>query len=278
MKKITVKLISALLLTALAVSIAGCAAPDVYEQLSEEGYTVKVTYDTSGAMVNNTQGIQIIELYREDDIVNRGGKSGILLIDPANEGLRKTDTAGIPRYFALSLTKKYSKDLSVNFSHVGWYRTRALRTDDAGRALDDFGELCSVSNRDQAYVYSDPWDFTKDLLDPATLENGEFTLYAAFVPYFNFEFYDISNGAPVLIGSHSGLNLDIPVLDEDKGIYKMKDFPKPEEGKMFAGAWLDAARQIPLTENIKGKTDYVDMEKGIATTYTVKIYTAWEAK
>ena len=262
MKKRILSIVSILLLTAIAVSTAGCAATTVYDRLYDEGYTVKVIYDVGGAHVNETQNNQVREVYRADDVVTRGGVTGIALLSP--EDPLRGDTA-----FKLSKV-----DDGRNFFQIGWYRTRTPRTDASGQALDAYGERTSVSGKEQAYVYSDAWDFDRDVITTEMLSDGEFTLYAAWAPYFNYEFYEESESGWKKIGDFSGITLKLPEWNERKGTYNLKDFPK-NRGKEFVSAYLDAALTEPLTENVVGSKLFVDSEKGIATTYTVKVYTVW---
>ena len=263
MKKRILSIVSVLLLTAIAVSLAGCAASDVYERLHGEGYTVKVIYDVGGAHVNETQNNQIREVYREDDTVTRGGKTGIALLSPTDP--LRGDTA-----FKLSKVAD-----GRNFFQIGWYRTRTLRTDESGRPLDIYGMPTASSGREQAYVYSDAWDFDVDVIEPSMLTNGEFILYAAWAPYFNYEFYEVSeDGCEKLDGDFSGITLKTPTWNEKRQKFNMRDFPEIK-GKVFVAAYLDEALTVPLTENYDGSAHLVDSEKGIAEAFTVRIYTVW---
>lgn len=263
MKRRILSIVSILLLAAIAASTAGCAASDVYDRLHEEGYTVKVIYDVGGAHVNETQDNQIREVYREDDVVTRGGKTGIPLLSPSDS--RRGDTA-----FTLSKV-----DDGRNFFQVGWYRTRTPRTNASGEALDIYGELTSVSGKAQAYIYSDAWDFDTDVVEQSMIGNGEFTLYAAWAPYFNYEFYEVDGDRSEKLGDFSGITLKLPEWNERRGKFNMKAFPDVK-GKVFVAAYLDAACTEPLTEDFNGREHLVDAGQGIAETFTVKVYTVWQ--
>ena len=262
MKKRILSIVSILLLTALAVSMGGCATNDVYKNRYDEGYTVKVIYDVGGAHINETQGVELRELYRAEDTVTRGGKTGIPLLAP-NDPLRGES--------AFNLSKV---DDGRNFFFLGWYRSRTLRTDASGKALDIYGAPIAQSGKEQAYAYADKWDFDRDVIESSMIENGEFTLYAAWAPYFNYEFYTVDADGEELLDTFSGITLRLPVWNENRGKYNMKDFPTVR-GKVFEGAYLDAAMTVPLTEDLGGAALFTDAERGIATTFTVKIYTAW---
>jgi len=263
MKKRILSTVCVLLLTAIAVSLAGCATSDVYERLHGEGYTVKVIYDVGGAHVNETQNNQIREVYREDDTVTRGGKTGIPLLDPTDP--LRGDTA-----FRLSKVAD-----GRNFFQIGWYRTRTPRTDAQGQPLDIYGEPTATSGKEQAYVYADAWDFDTDVIEPSMLTNGEFTLYAAWAPYFNYEFYAVSeDGCEKLDDDFSGIKLKLPTWNEKRQKFNMRDFPELR-GKTFVAAYLDEALTKPLTEDFDGSASLVNSEKGIADVFTVRIYTVW---
>ena len=262
--RIMKRIIAAVALIALAMSLAACANGNIYDQLADDGYTVKVRYDAGNAFVNDTQNVTIVEVFSEDDIVtNSAGKTGIALLSPDD----KLRGEGV---FRLSKV-----DGTNNYFQIGWYRERTPVVDANGNALDVFGVPVSESKREQAYIYSGKWDFDKDVVDPATLTNGELVLYAAWAPFFTYEFYSQNeSGAFEKIGSKQKLTLEIPKVNAVTGSVTMKDFPKVE-GKVFAAAYLDETLTQEITANLDGRTLFVDAEKGIATTNVVKVYITW---
>lgn len=263
MKKRIITIIMSVILIASAMSMAACTGGDVYSDLAEDGFTVKVRYDAGGAVVNETQNVTIVEVFNKDDIVTKNGKSGIKLLAPDDsrrgEGVFKLAKA----------------DNDNNYFSPGWYRERTLRVNEKGEALDAYGELVSVSGREQGYVYSGRWDFENDLLDPSTLENGELTLYAAWIPFYTYEIYaENESGELELINSVKKLDMNFPVWNERTGKIDMKDMPKVK-GKTFYEAFSDEDMTSVLTGSIDGDNTYVDLEKGIGTETVVKIYTKW---
>lgn len=263
MKNKMIRTIAAVALIALAMSLAACANGNIYDSLAKEGYTVKVRFDASGAFVNNTQNVTIVEVFNKDDVVtNSAGKTGIALLVP-DDPIRGEGV------FKLS-----KSDGANNYFQIGWYKERTLIVDASGNPLDIFGVPVSESKREQAYTYSGKWDFDKDVIDPATLADGELTLYAAWAPYFTYEFYSQNeSGAFEKIGSKQKITLEIPTVSTT-GKINMKDFPKVD-GKIFAAAYLDEALTEEISENLDGRTLFVDSEKGIATTNVVKVYITW---
>ena len=261
--RIMKRIIAAVALIALAMSLAACANGNIYDRLADDGYTVKVRYDAGGAFVNNTQNVTIVEVFNKEDVVTTSaGKTGIALLAPDNqirgEGVFKLSKSdGVNNYF-----------------QIGWYKERTAIVDENGNPLDVFGVLTSESGREQAYTYSGKWDFDKDVIDPAELTDGELTLYAAWAPYFIYEFYSQNeSGEFVKIGSKQKLTLQIPKVSTT-GKISMNDFPKVD-GKVFAAAYLDEALTKEIDANVDGRTLFVDSEKGIATTNVVKVYIIW---
>ena len=264
MKKTIVKIISLIILAALAAGMVACASTTVYDSLSEDGFDVRVRFDSDGAFINNTQNITVVEVYSSSDAVTVGGKTGISILAPDDPRREKEST--------FSLAKTDGKN---NYVLAGWYTERTLRTDANGNALDAYGMPISESGREQAYVYGGRWDFDKDLIDPDSLENGEMTLYAAWVPFFTYEFYsENENGEFEKLGSKNKLTLVLPQWNDRKGEYNMKDFPSLD-GKTFAGAYLDPNFTDEISADLDGREYFIDYEKGIAIEVTVKVYIKW---
>ena len=258
MKKRLFSALFAIILTAAAVSMAGCAE-DVYGDLADEGYTLKVVYDAGGADIGNKE-MTIVEVYNPSQAVTVDGKTGIYLL-ALNDERRNVDV----RYDL----EKFD-DAGNKYYLAGWYRERTPRVNEQGEALDCFGVPVSQSGREQGYVYSGYWDFEKDLLET---DVSEITLYAAWTPRFTYEFYAMDDsGEYALIGSVSNkLALNYPVEDTKNGGYKMKDYPSIE-GKLFEGAYFDEAMTDAVGGNINGQDMFIDYEKGITVTNTVKIF------
>ena len=243
MKKRLFSMICVALLAALSVSLAACGVADVYGDLEEDGYSVKVRFEPCGAVVNETQNVTIVEVYNKDDTVTVGGKSGIKLLAP-DDGRRGDAT------FRLAMNDGENNYFSP-------------------------GIPCSVSGREQGYVYSGRWDFDSDVVDPESLENGEFTLYAAWIPFFSYEIYSVGDSEePELIKTVNKLDFTFPEWNERTGKVKMNDMPKVN-GKTFYAAYSDPGLTQEITETIDGDGTFVDLEKGIALETVVKIYTTW---
>ena len=263
MNKRIFSMICVALLIALSMSLAACGGSDIYDDLAKDGYSVKVRFEPCGAVVNETQNVTIVEVYNQNDVVTVNGKSGIKLLAPDDE--RRGEAV-----FKLAMN-----DGENNFFSPGWYRERTLRVDENGEPLDAYGIPTAVSGRDQGYVYSGRWNFDSDVIDPETLENGEFTLYAAWIPFFTYEIYGVGeSGECELIKQVNKLDFTFPKWNERNGKITMNDMPKVK-GSTFMAAYSDPT----LTETLEGVIDgdgaFVDYENGIAIQNVVKIYTTW---
>ena len=96
------------------------------------------------------------------------------------------------------------------------------------------------------------------------------TLYAAWIPYFNFEFYvQNEQGGFDLYESKQLIELNVPEWDLSSGKLNMNSFPEID-GKTFEGAFLDDAMTKPITEKLTGDIDY---EHGISATEKICVYT-----
>lgn len=266
MKKRIFSAIAAILLIASAVSMAACGG-DTYSQLANKGYTLKVSYDVSGADVGGKQITNIVEIYSSDNAVEVDGKKGFYLL-PLDDDKRGSDV--------LYELEKYDED-ATQFFLVGWYKQRENRVDENGNALDYYGRPTSETKREQGYTFSGLWNFDEDLLSVDDFdENGDFNLYAAWAPRFTYEFYTVSGeGELQLIKTlESKLVLNYPVYRESRGSFDMKDYPTID-GMTFEGAYFDEAMTSPITGNIDGRDILVDYEKGIITSNVIRIYVTY---
>ncbi len=264
MKKLWKCLAATAVLVTAAVAVTGCSQWDTpYESLDETGYTVSVRFDANGGVFAGTPDVYVVDVFSPANYTaNASGQVEIPLLAP-DDAVRKENA------FVASKT---------NYFLAGWYTERALRVNDAGEPLDDFGELTSVSGREQGYTYSGRWDFATDRLTvDASATQGSadnaLTLYAAWIPYFNFEFYaPTADGSFTQIGTKQLIEVDVPVWDESSGKLKMNDFPTRED-MTFDAAYLDETMTVAAPATVGGEVDY---EHGIVSNSgTIKIYTTW---
>lgn len=244
--------------------VASCSQWDPpYEDLNENGYKVSVRFDANGGMFAETPDVYVIDVFNLDDAkTNAQGKKEISLLAP-NDALRGTGA------FEVSKTKS---------TFVGWYKEKKLRVDDNGRALDAYGELTSVSGREQAYEYSGRWDFESSVLelDPNKeykSEENVLTLYAAWVPSFTFDiFVENSEGGFDLSSSIEALDITLPSWNAKTGKMDYKSL-KSIEGKTFLEASLTEDFKETVTGTVYGDIDY---ETGtMSGDGRISVYTKW---
>lgn len=264
-----IKLI-AMAVLALTVLLCLSACSDNWEapyaSLQQEGYNVSVRFDVNGGFFAGATDVSVVDVYSlENAVANSDGTVGLWLLKP-EDPLREQGAYEATRngYFL-----------------AGWYSQRSLRVDDSGRPLDEYGQLCEISGREQGYTYSGMWDFDKDTLDvdpngSYSAEQPVLTLYAAWIPYINYEFYtvDPSSGDAVYLDTLAAIDLEIPEWNAKNGKLNMKDFPELD-GMTFDGAYLSTDLTQPLTETVHGQDGYVDYETGTLNVESVRVYTTW---
>ena len=287
MKKQVKLLCLVALLLAVIACITACGKRDEpYKDLDGQGYTVSIRFDVNGGMFAGINDVSVVDVYHPDDIHTAdNGEKQIYLLDPSDKrrGEQSALTASKNDYFL-----------------AGWYQERTPRVNEQGEALDDYGQLCSESGKAQGYVYGKPWDFSKPLVidgeEELNVNENYLTLYAAWVPYFNFEIYavdpatgemmytkDETSGKLVTVSATTqALFLEMPEWDQNTGKINMKKFPTPEaltkaedgskKDVTFGAAYLDAAMTQPATGTLAGTWDPVT---ATLTTDTVKLYTTW---
>lgn len=255
--KIRLLLISVI---ALITVLTGCSQWELpYEDLNAEGYTVSVRFDPCGGAFANTENVQVVDVFSLADAKSdSAGNKLIKLITPDDS--RRGDRA-----FSVSKNGCF---------FAGWYRECAPRTDESGNPLDCYGIPTSESGLEQGYTYSGLWNFETDSLSVPegnySSEEPYMTLYAAWIPYFNFEFYvKNAEGSYELYTSEQLISLEIPEWNMETGKIDMKDFPEID-GKTFVSAYLDPEMTKPVTETLSGEIDY---EHGISATSKIAVYT-----
>ena len=262
--KIKFTLITVMLLIAVCF-VASCSQWDTpYEKLDKDGYNISVRYEANGGIFAGTEDVYVVDVFNLANAkTNAQGKKEISLLAP-NDPKRGTGA------YEISKTKSI---------FVGWYKERALRYDENGNPLDAYGELTSVSGREQGYTYSQKWDFDKSVLEldaskEYTSSENVLTLYAAWVPSFVFDIYaENEDGEFDLLASKETLSIELPRWNEKTGKMDLKDLPAVD-GKTFVSASLTK----DFNEISQGKVGgVIDYETGtIDGNGKVEIYTKWQ--
>ena len=103
------------------------------------------------------------------------------------------------------------------------------------------------------------------------------TLYAAWIPYFEIEFYALDTGELLHTMTYDptvGKELNVPSWDEETGTLELYDFPE-REGYTFDGVYLDATGTQQITDAQITHPGQVDYATGTATNSQLKLYVDW---
>lgn len=278
MKKKTKVIIALCFAFGATLALAACATEqNPYEDFDRNGYTVSVRFDANGGKFAALDRVEIVDVFSPAEM--QEGADG-------NKQFRPLQPGSSQRGDGEAVTEV------SNDGHflAGWYTERTPRVNAAGEALDEYGELCSVTGRAQGYEYSGLWDFENDWysVDPdAEYTSAEpvLTLYAGWIPYFSYTFYEpvyAADGTTVTawteVGettfdpSFSDGSLKLPAWNEETGALDMNDFPSVQ-GKTFTAVYADEALSQELTQVTH--TGTIDYEKGIATGHDEPLYTTW---
>lgn len=236
------------LLTLLATAmIAGCSNEKTpYEINDRENYTVSVKYDANGGIFTTNTSV-IVDTYSLDELGTNGeGKAEIALLSPDSKS-RGNDAF-----------------TAINNGHflAGWYTER-------------------IEN-ENGYTYSGKWDFENgvfevDATKEYTSEEPVLTLYAAWIPLFEVEFYNADTGEltdtmtfdPTVVES-----IMLPKWDETTGAIEMYQFPE-REGYTFEKAYYDEKMTKPVDTETLVHTGVIDEASGTAKDSVMKLYVEW---
>ena len=234
-----------------------------YESMDKDGFNVSVRFDSNGGMFAGANDVCVVDVFNLETITtNSEGTKEITLISPDDKD-----------------RGKHAFEISKNGCFLaGWYTERTPILDANGVHLNYYGQPASDTEQDHAYTYSGKWDFDTDkvVLDPNgdyTSSQNVLTLYAAWVPYYNFEFYaQGADGEFELVKTQNGLELTVPTWNTETGKLDSGKFPTLD-GKTFEGAYYDAAMTQAISGTITGSVNY---ETGTSNNLEpIKIYTTW---
>ena len=247
MKRKAILAVCLLLVTMLFLN--GCATEKIpYDLNDQKGYNVSVKYDANGGLFTDNTTV-IMDSYNISDLsVNSQGQVEIALLPPDDQG-RGTD-AFAPRKNGYFL--------------AGWYSQRTQTGTEAGEST---------------YTYGGKWDFENDVLTVDAegdyrASEPELTLYAAWIPLFEVQIYDLASGEQV-----STMTFDptvesevlLPAWDETTGAVKMNGFPE-RDGFTFNAAYYDEQGQNPVTTAALEHTGMIDEEYGSGCFTSMKLY------
>ena len=246
------KILAVCLALAGVLALAGCSEEATpYEINDSENYTVSIRYDANGGTFTTNTSV-VVDSYNLSEL-NTGadGQAEIALLAP-DDAARGNDafTAVNNGYFL-----------------AGWYAQRIETTDSQGNTV---------------YTYADPWDFGSDLLqvDPQgtyTASEPVLTLYAAWVPLFEIEFYSLDSGeylSSYTFNPMTAGQIQVPAWDEETGAIEMYNFPG-KSGYTFQNAYYDAEGTDPVDTETVQHPGQVDEATGTAADPVMKLYVDW---
>ena len=243
--------LTAILLLVTLVLTTGCSPEETPYQINDaENYNVSVKYDANGGLFTTNTSV-IVDSYNLSEInKNSSATVEIPLIAPDNTA------RGADAFSAYN----------NGYFLAGWYTEKTDTLD---------------ANGNNTTVYSGLWDFENDVL---SLDAGKsysasepvLTLYAAWVPLFQVELYDLDSGEylnSITYNPIKDAEINVPAWDTETGAIEMHDFPK-RNGFTFAGAYYDAEGKQPA-QTVVNHPGMVDYTNGVAKDPVMKLYVDW---
>ncbi len=248
-----IKSILLVLLSLVTIAfVTACSAEVVpYETNDAENYTVSVKYDANGGIFTTNTSV-IVDSYNVADMdKNSNGNVEIALLSPDNSNRGNDAFTAINNGYFLA----------------GWYAERIEVSSNDGKPV---------------YEYSKKWDFEKDLLevDPEKEYSSAepvITLYAAWVPLFEIEFYSVDSGEYMdsyIFDPTAVEEISVPSWDEETGAIEMFSFPS-RAGYTFNKAYFDENCEQELEGESLKHPGVVNYETGTAENNILKLYVDW---
>ena len=241
-------LLTACLLLVTLTFVTGCAEEvNPYEVNDAESYNVSVRYDANGGIFTTNTSV-IVDSYNVYELsAGSDGNVEIALRSPDDSRRGNDAFAAVNNGYFLA----------------GWYTER-------------------TEQADGSYTYGGLWDFEADRLAVNAAEAHSaaepvVTLYAAWVPLFEIEFYALDSGDYLdsfTFNPTTVVELKLPEWDEETGAIEMYHFPN-RSGYTYSGAYYDAAGSEPVETETLAHTGVIDYETGTAQDYSMKLYVEW---
>ena len=232
--------------------ISGCSGDkSPYALNNQENYNVSVKFDANGGLFTTNTSVIVDSFNISGMKTNNAGQVEIPLIAPDDAQRGKE---GFSPYYN-------------GYFLAGWYAERVETKDVEGNTV---------------YTYSNKWDFTSDKLQ--VLASGSYsadepvlTLYAAWVPMFEIEFYSVNSGEyldKITFDPNQGNTFEIPEWNLDTGSIDMKDFPS-KNGYTFNGVYLDKEGAQAVTTDTIIHNGAVNYDNGTSSNGSMKLYVDW---
>ncbi|MBQ3081040.1 MAG: hypothetical protein IJC49_01140 [Clostridia bacterium] len=246
-------LIAGLILPAAMLFAAGCGSdPTPYEVNDGKGYTVSVKYDANGGNFDTNTSVIMDSFNVSDMEKNPDGTVSIALLSPddTRRGSSNSFTPSLGGHFL-----------------AGFYSERTEGKDAEGNTV---------------YTYAGLWDFEKDVLKVDASKSYSaaepvMTLYAAWIPMFKVNFYNLDDGKLLETYTFNPTEKDgliLPKWDTESGSISMNDFPK-RTGYTFDTAYLDKNGQNKIDTELLYHSGKVNTENGTAENPSMDVYVSW---
>lgn len=246
-------LLAGIILPAAMLFAAGCgASPTPYEVNDGDGYTVSVRYDANGGTFDTNTSIMTDSFNISDMKKNDDGTVDIALLAP-DDARRGSSNSFTPTYSGYFL--------------AGFYSERIEGKDESGNLV---------------YSYGGRWDFESSVLKvdsgkEYSAEDPVMTLYAAWIPLFKLNIYNLNDKKLYKTLSFNPTEKDaitLPCLDSEGVSFVMNDIPQ-NSGFTYNGAYLDAEGK----EKVEGEKlvhhGRVLLESGTAENASMDLYVSW---
>jgi len=292
---------------ALCMCLAACKSKTLINEYESQGYVISVTYDGNGGNFMGRNGVTLIDMFNPDSSAFSADTDGVIrikLTEPTDSSRIKGSLTSVALYMP-------------DHFFAGWYKNRTIKTVTVNGEeffTDEFGKIIEEKEgkyyypikegQDKpeeatpGYDYSDRWDFEEDRIEYTPgQENISFTLYAGWVPYYEFEYYALNeSGEWEEIGSTSfnyklateegsgksdyvnaympryvegAMNYEHEYQDKNKFV-----FPKIS-GKTFAKAYTDDNMENEITDYVTHGGS-LDVETATPVNRVKKIYVTFE--
>lgn len=235
------------------VFIVSCGEGDTpYDENDSEGYTLSVKFDANGGIFATNVSV-MMDSYNPSSLEESNGQVDIALLAPEDSRRGKNAfTAAKNGYFL-----------------AGWYQTVTQQTGENGETV---------------YAYSDRWDFSSDRLTVDS--DGEYsssepvlTLYAAWIPLFEYEFVDISTGdvlSSYVFDPTRENSLKLPQWSTQTGRLDMFDFPQ-KQGHTLEAVYADAQAGEAITGERLMHSGTINLENATASNRKMRLYIDYKA-
>ncbi len=261
------KALCTLLLPVAVFALASCGAKDTqYQVNNESGYTVSVKFDANGGSFGDSNTWVVSNCYNISTMQkNADGMVEIPLVLPYEE------------------KDQSFKAKKAGFDLLGWYEERIEHKDANGEVYYTYKGRWEFDTENYGSSAFSPDKLTVDPKKQYKSEEPVLTLYAAWIPKFEINFYDISASDTDAAYATKPVNpaLDtvftLPYWVDGEAAMQLGDIPA-KAGYTFKAAYIDGenGREL-LTGDTFLHSGSVNIETGeITGDTTMNVYVEWD--